>query len=115
MDDLAVIRLVVDCERDRSPPAWAVRLEAKIEQLLRYAAASQRWEEHAMAAIDDLEAKVAQVETVEGSAIALIQQIAQMLRDAGTDPARLAAVIQSLDSGQQRLADAVVANTPATA
>jgi hypothetical protein len=66
-----------------------------------------------MALIDDLEAKVASLTTVEDSAVALLGTLSQMLKDAGTDPARLSAVIATLDSDQTRLADAVTANTPA--
>ena len=96
----------------RGPP-WIRRLESKIDQLLVLVRASREWEESAMAAINDLEAKVAEVETVEESAITLLENISQMLKDAGSNPAKLAEIIATLDAGKTRLADAIVANTPA--
>lgn len=66
-----------------------------------------------MAAIDDLEAEVSKVGTVQDSAIALINGISQQLKDAGSNDPRINAVIQSLDAKSQALAAAVSANTPA--
>lgn len=94
-----------DTTLDRVPP-WAVELKELIGRVL-----SQQVTE--MALIDDLEAKVTALTTVEDSAVALLADISQRLKDAGTDPARLQAVITALDAGQTRLADAIVANTPA--
>jgi uncharacterized protein YfcZ (UPF0381/DUF406 family) len=68
-----------------------------------------------MALLDDLEAKVEQVRSVEDSAVLLLQQLSQALKDAGTDPARLQAIIQKLDNDQTTLAAAIVQNTPAAA
>ena len=96
----------------RGPP-WIQRLETKIDQLLVLVRASREWEERAMSAINDLEAKVEEVETVEQSAIMLIENISQMLKDAGSNPVKLAEIIATLDAGKTRLADAIVANTPA--
>lgn len=69
--------------------------------------------ERIMAALDGLEAEVADVKTVQQSAIVLLNGLAQALKDAGTDPAKLAAIIADLDASKTALADAVVANTPA--
>lgn len=90
---------------DRVPP-WAVELKRLIGLVLQKQVAE-------MALIDDLETKVTALTTVEDSAIALLADISQRLKDAGTDPGRLQAVITALDAGQTRLADAIVANTPA--
>lgn len=68
-----------------------------------------------MAFIDDLEAAVAQEKTVDDSIIALLDQIAQALKDAGVDPARQAAVLAALQAEQDRITAAVTANTPAAA
>jgi len=69
---------------------------------------------HIMAQIDDLEASVAKETDVEASAVLLLQQLSQMLKDAiaSGNPARIAAVAATIDANTQRLADAVAANTP---
>lgn len=63
--------------------------------------------------LDDLTVQVSKNTDVEASAVVLIQGIAQQLRDAGTDPAKLQALQTSLGTSAQALADAVAANTPA--
>lgn len=99
------IDVYLHIESDRVPP-WAVELKQLIGQVLQKQVAE-------MALLDDLEAKVEQVRTVEDSAVVLLQQLSQALKDAGTDPARLQAIIAKLDSDQTTLAAAVAANTPA--
>jgi hypothetical protein len=66
-----------------------------------------------MSALSDLQAAVARNGDVEASAVALIQGIAQQLKDAAGDPAALAALSASLTSQADALAAAVTANTPA--
>lgn len=68
-----------------------------------------------MAAIDDLEAKVAAQETVEASAITLLQGLKTELDAALAtgDTARLQALSAKIDTDTQALAAAVAANTPA--
>ena len=68
-----------------------------------------------MAAIDDLEAKVAEETDVETAAVTLLGQLSAMITAAGTDPKRLAAVTSLIDARKARLAAAIVANTPAAA
>lgn len=65
------------------------------------------------AELDQLTTEVAETRTVIDSAITLIAGIKAQLDAAGTDPAALAALSASLDAGQQALADAIAANTPA--
>lgn len=101
------IDVYIHTDPDRVPP-WAVELKQMIGRVLQKQVAE-------MALLDDLEAKVEQVRTVEDSAVTLLQQLSQALKDAGTDPARLQAIIQKLDADQTALAEAVVANTPAAA
>ena len=64
-------------------------------------------------AMDDLEAQVAANADVVSSAVTLIQGIAAQLAAAGTDPAKLKALQDSLKSSDDALAAAVAANTPA--
>lgn len=66
-----------------------------------------------MSAIDTLEASVAAETEVIGSVITLLDQLSDLLKAAGTDPARLAALQATIDGNKQRIADAVVRDTPA--
>jgi len=65
------------------------------------------------ASLDDLTAKVAATKTVAESAIVLLQGLKAQLDAAGTDPVALKALSDSLADTDQKLADAVTANTPA--
>lgn len=47
------------------------------------------------------------------SAVALLGNLSQQIRDAGNDPAAIQALADQLDANTQALAQAVVANTPA--
>jgi len=67
-----------------------------------------------MSALSDLQAAVARNGDVEASAVALIQGIAQQLKDAQGDPAALSALQAQLTSQADALAAAVTANTPAS-
>jgi ABC-type transporter Mla subunit MlaD len=67
-----------------------------------------------MASLDELTAAVAAQTTVVDSAVTLLGQLAQMVRDAGTDPAALAALADQIEAQSAELADAVTANTPET-
>lgn len=67
-----------------------------------------------MAELDDLTAQVAANRTVIDSALALINGIADRIKAAGVDPAKLSALTADLKSEDDALAAAVTANTPAT-
>lgn len=62
--------------------------------------------------LDDLTTKVANNNTLVGSAITLIQGLKTALDNAGTDPAKLKALSDALGTKDQELADAITANTP---
>lgn len=69
-----------------------------------------------MATLADIQAKVAAETTVEQSAITLLQELSQQLKDAlanGADPATLQAIADNLDQNNANLAAAITANTPA--
>lgn len=69
-----------------------------------------------MATMDDVRAKVAALETVQDSAIALINGISAQLRDlaaTGATAAALGQLADQLDADAVKLAAAVTANTPA--
>jgi outer membrane murein-binding lipoprotein Lpp len=65
-----------------------------------------------MAKLDDLETEVGEMETVVESAIVLIKGLRDEIVAAGTDQAKLAALVGRLDAKGQALAEAVAANTP---
>lgn len=60
-----------------------------------------------------IEAAVAHLDSVDDSILALIQQLADEVRNTPAEQAALDALADSLDSKAQALADAVTANTPA--
>jgi hypothetical protein len=66
-----------------------------------------------MATLDDLTQAVADASTVDESIITLLDNIAAQLAAAQTDPAKIQAVIDTINAEKQRVADAVTANTPA--
>jgi hypothetical protein len=66
-----------------------------------------------MKELDDLATQVAQNTEVEASAVQLIQNIADKLAAAGTDPVKLAALKEQLTNSASALAAAVAANTVA--
>lgn len=61
--------------------------------------------------LDDLTAEVAEVDSVEQSAITLINGLAAQLAAAGTDPVKLKALRDDLKTNADALAAAVAANT----
>jgi hypothetical protein len=65
-----------------------------------------------MADLTDLQTAVANEHTVVQSAILLLNQLAQLVRDAGTDPAALADLADQIDAQAADLGAAVQANTP---
>lgn len=65
-----------------------------------------------MAAFDDLIAEVEETKSVNQSVLKLVRGLKERLEQAGTDPAKLRAVIADLDAQNKEMAEAVVANTP---
>ena len=70
-------------------------------------------QEKIMAKIDDLEAAVSRNASAEESVLTLLQGISQELQAAKGDPDKINQLITQLDERTDRLAAAVVANTPA--
>jgi len=65
------------------------------------------------AAMDRLTSEVAENSTAVDSVLALVEGLAQQIRDNAEDPAKLNALADELDAKQQAIAAAVAANTPA--
>lgn len=68
-----------------------------------------------MADLDALTTAVQNATTVDQSAIALIQQLADEIRANASDPAAIQALADQLQGNTDALAAALVANTPAAA
>ncbi len=66
-----------------------------------------------MAALDDLRTEVEEQGSVVDGAVTLLVGLKAALDAAGTDPVALAALSAQLDANTKKLADAIVANTPA--
>lgn len=71
-------------------------------------------ETNVMAAIDNVEAEVAEQKTVVESVVTLLNQLKTKLDEAiaSGDMARVQAIADEIDANNKKLADAVVANTP---
>jgi hypothetical protein len=82
----------------------------KLDDIL---AALESMESNIMAKLDDIIADVADESTVDDSIITLLNNIAQQLKDAGQDPAKLQALQDAIDANKAKIAAAVAANTPA--
>jgi hypothetical protein len=65
-----------------------------------------------MADLTRLTQEVSEVSGAVDSAVVLLGQLAQLIRDNATNPAELEALAAQLDAKGTELADAVVANTP---
>jgi chromosome segregation ATPase len=84
----------------------------KLDKIIRLLNEVLRKEEIMSKELDDLTAQVAASESVENSALVLIQGIAAQLAEAGTDPAKLSALTTSLKASADALSAAVTQNTP---
>ena len=82
------------------------RVNQALEQLLTQGDAMS-------AALDKITAEVTETKGIIQSAVALIEGLAQQIRDLKDDPAALDALADSLDTDSKALADAVAANSPA--
>lgn len=64
------------------------------------------------AELDRLTTEVAETKTAVASVLALVEGLAQQIRDNATDPVALNKLADDLDAAQQDIAAAVTANTP---
>lgn len=91
---------------------WFRRVERKLDDALALLTLILQKEEQQMAAIDDLEAQVAETDGAMESATTLLQGILSRLDQAGTDPTKLAALKNDLKAHSDALAAAVAAVPP---
>lgn len=88
------------------------RIEESQQELLRASREEKRRDEMAQKDIDRLKASVARNTEVVQSAVALVQGLAQQIRDAQDDPEELNRIADEMEANATQLADAVAANTP---
>jgi hypothetical protein len=89
------------------------RADRKLDLILARLDALGRQETTIMKELDDLTTQVQATDDAQQSALTLINGIADRLAAAGTDPAKLQALTESLKTNSDALAAAVIANTPA--
>lgn len=85
-----------------------VRIEDKIDAVM---ATIESQGEEMSAELDRLTTDVANLRTVEDSAITLLQGLAAQIRDNANDPAALTALADSLEADTADLSAAITANT----
>jgi hypothetical protein len=85
----------------------------KLDAILRILQDIQRKEVIILKEMDELETQVTGIESVDQSAVTLIQGIAAQLADAKTDPVKIQALSDRLNASATALAAAITANTPA--
>ena len=68
-------------------------------------------EDQIMTTVDDVQADVTAEKTVVASAVTLLNGLAALLKAAGTDPVKLAALHEDIVANTQALAAAVTANS----
>jgi hypothetical protein len=81
-------------------------MDKKLDQILNK-------ETSIMATLDDIVASVAAEDTVVDSVVTLLAGIKAQLDAAGQNPAKLQALSDALANQQTKMANAIVANTPA--
>ena len=86
-------------------------LLSKLDALTRETRKQTKDGKAIMADLSNITAKVAANGSVIGSAVALIEQIAEALRNAGSDQGAIDALASDLESQAAALAAAVAANT----
>jgi transcriptional regulator GlxA family with amidase domain len=83
------------------------------DEVLRLLRQLLRNSEAEMKQLDDLAKQVQKNTDAEDSAVTLLGSLAQLIRDNTADPAALTDLADKLDASKEKLAAAVVANTPA--
>ena len=87
-------------------------LNNKLDQLLAATAGLSKELTIMAGELDTLETRVTETKDAEDSAILLLNQLADMLRAAASDPARILSLADQLKAKSDALGAAVVANTP---
>lgn len=88
-------------------------IQKKLDQILRALSVITAKEAAMAATIDDILAGVQAESTVDDSIIALLNNIAQQLANAGVPQAKIDAIMAVIQANQDKVTAAVTANTPA--
>jgi chromosome segregation ATPase len=88
-------------------------LEGKLDEALALLRALTQRGEVMSQELDALQAQVAKNTDAEQSAVTLLGQLLGLIRANANDPAKMTALANDLDQSRARLAEAVIANTPA--
>jgi chromosome segregation ATPase len=88
-------------------------IHAKLNRILEILEKLERREKTMSTQLDALTAQVTANESLENSAITLIQGIAAQLAAIKDDPAKIQALADSLKTSADSLSAAIIANTPA--
>lgn len=86
----------------------------KLDQIIQLLQTQQKEILNMAASIDDVVVAVQNETTVEQSVITLLGQLAAQVKAAGTDPVKLQAVLDQINTNSAALSAAVTANTPVT-
>jgi hypothetical protein len=96
---------------------WPRRIERKLDEIMRGINALKRQQNRhgvkIMADLSRITASVAANGTVIGSAVTLIEQIAEALRNVSSDQGAIDALASDLETQAAALSAAIVQNTPA--
>jgi hypothetical protein len=87
--------------------------DSKLDRILELLEKIYKREGIIMGDLDAITAQVAQNESVEQSAITLINSLASQIAGLINDPVALAALVTSMNASATALAAAITANTPA--
>lgn len=87
--------------------------DPRLDEILRLLRRVTTQEKTIMADLSALTNAIRSNSDAVDSAVTLIQELAQKISDAGTDPQALAALVDELNAKDAELAQAIVANTPA--
>jgi predicted phage tail protein len=96
----------VHIEQDSRVLDVLTRIERKLDEV-------HQFERTQMADLSAVQAEISENGDVVNSAVTLLQNLSQLVREAAGDPAAIQALADQLDAQTQALAQAVAANTPA--
>lgn len=88
------------------------RIEAKLDLVLAQLKYMTKLEEQQVADLTVITREVQENQDAVQSAILLLNQLSELIRQNATDPAALAALADQLNTNSEALAAAIVANTP---
>jgi hypothetical protein len=108
------VRRLLHMEKCHSKTLFEENVLEMLEHLHRHLLRIDQRTNDMSAATDRLTASVAALTSAEKSAVALLGQLAQLIRDNSSDPAALNKLADDIDADTAEIAAAVVANTPAT-